>query len=131
MMSTINSSDAGVKMTYSSLTKGFTITAKATGSSSRVEIQNLSGNAFDEENAAFGIAATQEPVYGQDAILTIEGRDVVRSSNTFTIDGITYTLNDESSAPISFNVPDVESTVNKISAFIDAYNLQSPRCRTS
>ena len=123
MMSTINSSDAGVKMTYSSLTKGFTITAKATGSSSRVEIQNISGNAFAEENAAFGIAATQEPVYGQDAILTIEGRDVVRSSNTFTIDGITYTLNDESSAPISFNVlRDVESTVNKITAFIDAYN---------
>ena len=62
---------------------------------------------------------------------TIEGRDVVRSSNTFTIDGITYTLNDESSAPISFNVlRDVESTVNKITAFIDAYNSSSPRCRT-
>ena len=123
MMNTINSSEAGVKMTYSSLTKGFTITTKTTGSSSRVEIQNLSGNAFDEENAAFGIAATPEPVYGQDAILTIEGRQVVRSSNTFTIDGITYTLNDESSTPISFNVQrDVESTVNKITAFIDAYN---------
>ena len=122
MMNTINSSEAGVKMTYSSLTKGFAITAKATGSSSRVEIQNISGNAFAEEDAAFGIAA-QEPVYGQDAILTIEGRQVVKSSNTFTIDGITYTLNDESSAPISFNVQrDVESAVNKITSFIDAYN---------
>ena len=121
MMSAINSSEAGVKMTYSSLTKGFTITAKTTGSSSRVEIQNISGNAFDGENAAFGIAA--QTVYGQDAILTIEGRQVVRSSNTFTIDGITYSLNDESATPISFNVQrDIESAVNKITSFIDAYN---------
>lgn len=121
MMSTINSSEAGVRMSYSSLTKGFSITAKTTGSSSRVEIQNLSGNAFDEENAAFGIAA--QTAVGQDAILTIENREVIRSSNTFTIDGITYTLNDETTTPISFNVQqDVESTVNKITSFIDAYN---------
>jgi len=121
MMSRINSSEAGVRMTYSSLTKGFTITAKTTGSSSSIEIVNISGNAFAEENAAFGIAA--QTAFGQDAILTIENRQVVRPSNTFTIDGITYTLNDESATPISFNVQrDVESAVNKISAFIDAYN---------
>jgi len=121
MMSTINNSDAGVKMTYSSLTKGFSITAKTTGSSSKVEIANLTGNAFAETNAAFGISAGTKN--GQDAMLNIEGVDVVKSSNTFTIDGITYTLNDESNTAISFNVQqDVDSTLDKITSFIDAYN---------
>jgi flagellar hook-associated protein 2 len=121
MMSTINNSSAGVKMTYSSLTKGFSITAKSTGSSSKVEIENLTGNAFADTDAAFGIAEGSKT--GQDAILKIEGQDVVKSSNTFTIDGITYTLNNESASEISFNVQqDVDSTVNKITSFIDAYN---------
>jgi flagellar hook-associated protein 2 len=122
MMSTINSnSEAGVKMTYSSLTKGFSIVSKATGSSSKVEIENLAGNAFAETDAAFGIAAQTKA--GQDAELKIDGQDVVKSSNTFTIDGITYTLNDEADTAISFNVQqDVDGTVKKITSFIDAYN---------
>ena len=126
MMSTINSSDAGVKMSYSSLTKGFTFAAKSTGSSSKVEIANIKGNAFADEgeaaeDSAFGIAAGT--VTGQDAKLMIEGVEVVRSSNTFTIDGITYTLNAKSSSEINFNVnQDVESTLNKIVSFINSYN---------
>jgi flagellar hook-associated protein 2 len=120
MMSTINNSDAGVKMTYSSLTKGFAITSKTTGSSSKVEIENLTGNAFAETDAAFGITGSDT---GDDAKLLIENREVVQSSNTFTIDGITYTLNDESDTEISFNVQqDVDSTVDKITDFIGMYN---------
>lgn len=126
MMSTINSSDAGVKMSYSSLTKGFSITSKSTGSSSTVEIANIKGNAFAGESeeaadSAFGIAAGTAA--GQDAKLRIEGVDVVRPSNTFTIDGITYTLNNESASEIGFNVSqDLDSTVKKITSFINSYN---------
>ena len=121
MMNTINSSDAGVKMSYSSLTKGFTLASKTTGSSSKVEITNTTGNAFAETDAAFGIAAGS--VTGQDAKLRIAGVDVVKSANTFSIDGITYTLNDVSSSAISFNVAqNVDGTVDKITSFIDSYN---------
>ncbi len=121
MMSTINSSDAGVKMSYSSLTKGFSITSKATGSSSKVEIENLTGNAFAATDAAFGIAEGLD--MGDDAMLKINNIDVVKSSNTFTIDGISYTLNTQSGSEISFNVAqDVSSSVNKIKSFINSYN---------
>ena len=121
VISSVNASDAGVRMSYSSLTKGFTIAAKTTGSSSKVEIENLKGNAFAAEDAAFGIA--EGAVFGQDAILSIEGVEVVQSSNSFTIDGLTYSLKDTSSSAVSFSVDqNIDGTVNKIKTFIESYN---------
>jgi len=131
MMSKINASDAGVKISYSSLSKGFTLTSTTTGSASKIDIVNISGNAFthpDPDNVgntiqgAFGIE--QQLKNGQDAVLKINGYDVVKSSNTFTIDGITYTLKNESpSTPIDFMVDkNVDATVDKISKFVDSYN---------
>ncbi|HOR13440.1 MAG TPA: flagellar filament capping protein FliD, partial [Clostridia bacterium] len=93
MLNTINaSSEAGVTMSYSSLKRGFTLVSNATGAESKIELVNLSGSAFAQnaEDSAFKIA---EGAYaGQNAKLTIEGIEVERASNTFTIDGITYTL---------------------------------------
>ncbi|MDD5016664.1 MAG: flagellar filament capping protein FliD [Eubacteriales bacterium] len=121
MFSEINASDAGVTMRFSSLTEGFKITSDSTGSESTVEIVNISGNAFSATDSAFGIA---EGTYtGQDAILSIEGIEVIRSSNTFTIDGITYTLQDESDTSISFTISqDINSTVEKVVSFVETYN---------
>lgn len=123
VLNAVNTSGAGVRMSYSSLTKGFTIIEKTTGSASTIEIENLKGNAFAEnaEDSAFGIATGIEP--GKDAILTIENRPVTKSSNTFTIDGITYTLNAETNTEVSFSVNrDVSATVDKIASFVDSYN---------
>jgi flagellar hook-associated protein 2 len=134
MMSEINASDAGVKISYSSLKDGFTLTSKSTGSASEIKIENTSGNMFSytdtEGNAVAGaLGIEQQTKNGQDAMLKIDGYDVVKSSNSFTIDGITYTLNDEYiPAPvddkgISFSVTkNVETTVDKISKFVDSYN---------
>jgi flagellar hook-associated protein 2 len=121
MMSKINASDAGVKISYSSLKDGFTITSKTTGSASEIKIVNTAGNAFSATNSAFGIA--EGTINGQDAKLNIEGYDVVKSSNTFTIDGITYTLKNESATSIDFMVDkNVDATIDKISKFVDSYN---------
>ncbi len=134
MMSQINASDAGVKISYSSLKDGFTITSKTTGSTSEIKIENTAGNMFsyvDEEGhtvaGALGIA--EQTKNGQDAMIKIDGYDVVKSSNTFTIDGITYTLNDkyipadENDKGISFMVTkNVDAVVDKISKFVDSYN---------
>lgn len=134
MMSQINASDAGVKISYSSLKDGFTITSKTTGSASKIEIKNTEGNMFSYVDAeghtvagALGIA--EQTKTGQDAELKIDGYDVVKSSNTFTIDGITYTLNDkyipadENDKGISFTVTkNVDAVVDKISKLVDSYN---------
>lgn len=126
MMNQINSSDANVLMSYSSLTRKFTITSKATGTDGKVNIVNLSGKAFAESEAtvndsAFKIAQGNNT--GENAKLTIEGVQVEKTSNTFTIDGITYTLKEQSATPITFSVDrDVDSVYNRIKGFVDAYN---------
>lgn len=124
MVNTINSdSNVGVTVSFSSLKKSFAFSGKATGEDNTFTIVNLSGTAFAEnaEGAAFKIAAGT--YNGQNAKLRIEDVDVERSSNTFTIDGIIYSLKESSDTEIKFNVTrDVDSTYNKIVGFIDAYN---------
>lgn len=122
MINEINANTAaGVRMSYSNLKKGFTITSKELGSTSEVAIVNISGNAFAATDAAFGIA--EGTAVGQDAMLSIENIAVTKSSNNFTIDGISYSLKSESATSISFNVErDVDSAMDNILAFIDNYN---------
>lgn len=135
VINTINSdTDAGVTMNYSRLTDKITITSKTTGEDSSVEITNIAGNAFGA-GGAFGIAeGTVEN--GQDAVLKIEGIEVKRSSNKFTIDGITYNLKQTTGTttvengtsvttyePITFNIEkDVQTAIDKIKEFVNAYN---------
>ena len=127
MMKEVNSSDAGVTMRFSTLSNGFTIASDTTGSANPIEIVNLTGNAFASANSALGIA---EGTYeGKDAICTINGIEVTQSTNSFTYDGITYTLNDryipdeESPEPIKFSITqDYQSTADTIVEFVDAYN---------
>ncbi len=122
LLNKVNTSGAGVRMTYSSLTKGFTIQSATTGSSSKIDIVNIAGNAFASENSAFGIAEGVDVYKGTDAICKIDNIEVTNSSNTFTYDGITYTLKDKS-GPITFTVSqDIDATVDKIKGFIDEYN---------
>lgn len=92
MINTINNDkDANVTMKYSRLTDTFTITADSGGENSKVSILNSIGNAFGT-GGAFQIAngTTQN---GQNSIAVINGTTVEKDSNTYTADGITYTLN--------------------------------------
>ena len=126
----INNSKANVKVSYSSLTGRLNFVSTGTGESAKIEIVNISGNAFggktgegenDVDKSFFGIVA--DTYTGDNAIVTIENVQVVRESNTFTIDGITYTLKDETNDPVSFNVErDIDTTFEKIIGFIEAYN---------
>ncbi len=115
-----SNTQAGVTMSYSTLKQGFTITGATTGANSSVKIENGLGNFFGTDSA-IGIVGGERS--GTNAVLQIEGVNVEKSSNSFTIDGITYTLKAESEDVIKFDVErDVDATVDKIVAFIDAYN---------
>lgn len=127
MMNKVNTSDAGVRMTYSQLSDSFTITSKTTGSvasvgdKAKINITNGIGNAFGA-NGAFGIG-TGTTQNGEDAMVHINGIEVTRSSNNFTIDGITYDLKAKSTSAIEFSVSqDVDSVVDRIKNFVNAYN---------
>ncbi len=111
---------AGVTMSFSTLKQGFSITGATTGATSSVKIENGLGNFFGAGNAS-GIEGGE--LFGTNAILQIEGVNVEKSSNNFTIDGITYTLKAQSDTAIKFDVQrDVAATVDKIVSFIDKYN---------
>jgi len=124
VINTVNSSSAGVNMVYSRLTDKFSFEAKAQGEKVSVNLRNIAGNAFGPDGA-FGI---NEGTYknGQDALLNINGVDVRRSSNTFNLDGIIYTLNstfeateDKVTVKLTQNS---DNAVDSIKKFVEGYN---------
>lgn len=113
---------ANVVMSFSSLTGKLSVTSKDMGSDSSMVIKNGVGNAFLAGGSAFGI---EEGTFanGSDAVLKIDGVDVVKDTNAFTIDGVNYTLTGTSATPIKFTVEqDIDAAVNKVKGFVDAYN---------
>ena len=104
----INSSDAGVNVSYSQLTNQFVFTAKETGEGGKISFgtTNDQGNATDLAAALFGKvdpAKRADGKYqdgytaGTDAVFraTVNGTSMTftRNTNTFDIDGMSVTLN--------------------------------------
>lgn len=58
---------------------------------------------------------------GEDALVKINGYLTKQSSNTFTLNGIQYTLKSEGKSNIS-TTTDVDTVYNNIKAFVDKYN---------
>ena len=77
----VNSSDAGVKMTYNSLSDSFTLESTQTGEGFDI---NVSGGFADR---FFSGAATTQ---GTNAIVNIDGVTVERMSNNITANGISF-----------------------------------------
>ena len=126
VMSAINSSAANVTMSYSEVADKFTLTSKTYGAGQNIDITNTSGNFFGAASIT-GLSNTQVSE-GLDAQVTIDGTALVRSSNNFSVDGITYNLNRTTTGSvtnddITINVgQDVDTVYNKIKSFIDKYN---------
>ncbi len=116
----INSSNAGVKVSYSSINDKFIMTSTSTGESSEITISDDSGNLM---TAFMGTLEGSNFTAGTNASLYINGKKVTRSENTFTIDGITYSLKADTESTISASIStDIDSAVNNIKAFINDYN---------
>ncbi|MFI3114687.1 MAG: flagellar filament capping protein FliD [Clostridia bacterium] len=98
MISTINKSNAGVTMSYSSISDRIKIEANETGAGYDIEIDEADGGIL---GTLFGVDSanlSSNVEQGNDALLTINGVDTSRSSNTFEIDGITMTVTEVSSS---------------------------------
>lgn len=126
VISEINASNAGVTLYYSSITDTFRLENKATGAAQGLTFENLDGTNF---LAALGLE-TIEP--GKDAELTIKNGEsnitITRSTNTFTIDGITYNLkknfnaaNDGGNIELTIT-QDVTQAFENIKSFVEEYN---------
>ncbi|MGI6751303.1 MAG: flagellar filament capping protein FliD [Anaerovoracaceae bacterium] len=120
IMEEINSSKAGVTMSYSSITDKFTLTAKESGSGENIKITQISGNLME----ALGLTGDNAKVTaGENAVLTVNGQKVIRSSNNVDIDGVKVTLNRLSSEEITVNVKnDATALTEPIKNFVEEYN---------
>jgi flagellar hook-associated protein 2 len=124
VMDTINNSTkANVTLRYDETSDKFTITAKQTGAGDNIRIDETGGTFF----AAIGINASN-PVseQGVDAMAEIDGIAITRSTNTFTVNGLEYTLRQQhTTEQIGETISveqDVDKVFNSIKLFVDEYN---------
>ncbi|WKY45556.1 flagellar filament capping protein FliD [Eubacteriaceae bacterium ES2] len=121
VMSKINSSNADVTMAYSSITDKFTLTADNSGSGENIVVTDTDG-LF----ASFGLsgaADTDTTNVGQNAILSVNGVSIERSSNDITIDGVKVSLLEVSADPIEISLStDTTELKDTIKSFVEDYN---------
>ncbi|EEG76547.1 flagellar filament capping protein FliD [Dethiobacter alkaliphilus] len=125
----INNSNAGVQVSYSTFSDTFTMTARETGAGHITTDDG--GNFF----SALGLVPNAEGEVGQsgrDAVFRINGFEGTRTTNSFTIDGITYSINQQVDPPVDPEAPletirinvsvDTDAIFNTIEKFISDYN---------
>ncbi|MDF2839863.1 MAG: flagellar capping protein [Clostridia bacterium] len=117
----VNSSAANVTLGYSEITDSFTLTSKQLGAGETITIANTTGNFFGA-GSAIKIGNTSVS-NGTDAKFDLDGViGITRSSNEFSIDGVSYKLLKEgASASISIS-KNVDEAYKKITNFIGKYN---------
>lgn len=128
----VNASDAGVTMNYSSITDKITLTSKETGTGVGITVADTEGNLM---SSLFGAGSYTEGTNAQFKISTSSASDpdnvtystITKSSNSFTLDGVTYTLLSKAAGTaaenISINVKyDVDKVYDTIKSFVTDYN---------
>jgi len=130
MMSTINSNaDAKVNIKYDETTDKFSITSKQLGYGDNISIDaSYQEGSFFGTGGASGInTGSATTTQGADATVKIDGQLIRRSSNSFTVNGVTYNLLKAHSSPdtqsetVSMSL-DTEGIFNNIKSFVDKYN---------
>lgn len=122
MMSAVNKSAAGVTMTYSSLTNSFTLESKEFGGAGKVELGDTSlGRSLGlvDDNGTVGASE------GQNAIFEINGQEVYLNDNTYTLDGNTFTFNDNMTIGETYTVniaKDSTTVKDALKKFVESYN---------
>ena len=132
MLTKINGSEANVLMSYDSLRDRFTMESKSEGSANNITVTDGSNaetvlskvfgnvaNLVDGTGAVVNITRNE----GVNAKLSINGTSVIQSNNTFSLDGMTYTLKETSVAAINIGVTtDTTSIIDNIKNFVKEYN---------
>lgn len=116
LMNKVNSSAAGVSMSYDEMSDRIMISTKQTGSAAKITLSGDSSGLFNalKVSSAAGSASN-------DLQVKIDGVVSYRSSNSFLLDGINYTANGVGTSTVSVT-KDTDAVFNKIKDFITQYN---------
>ena len=121
VMNKINSSTAGVTISYSSVTDRFSMVSNTSGAGDNIVISETSGNLM----TAFGLtsAAGAKVTDGVNAVLSVNGQTITRSSNTFEVDGAKVTLNKQTAESTKITLTNnATSLTDSIKSFVNDYN---------
>jgi flagellar hook-associated protein 2 len=126
VISQLNSDpNLGISTFYDEQTGRVSIMKKDTGKKASIVLEDQDTADFFAQKLGFTGAAEDTEltgkIDGKDAVFTINGLPTSRSSNTFTINGVTYTLKSAGTATITTS-NDTDAMFNAIKAFIDKYN---------
>lgn len=122
LINAVNQSDAGVTMSYSSLTNSFTVESKEMGGAGKVEIADgdlARSLGLADENGTVGFTA------GQNAIFEMNGQEIYLNDNSYTLDGTTFTFNEDMAIGETYTVnvtKDSSAVKDTIKGFVEDYN---------
>ena len=112
-----NKNSSGAKLSYDSLQDKFSIEAKDEGTANALNLSSLLKSKLKLDTGTHEAA--------QNAKLTIDGKEVIKSSNTFSLDGTQVTLNEvyTGTDPIKVDLKrDVEGIKKVLRDFVKDYN---------
>ncbi len=119
MMQKINVSSAGVTMSYSTLTNGFSMKANSEGVANNITLTDTNGFFSNKLKLSTASGRTQ----GQDAMLTVNGVATTRSTNNVVVDGTTIQLKETSAVAIDITInANTAPTKDNIVKFVNRYN---------
>ncbi|GAB6107671.1 flagellar filament capping protein FliD [Fusibacter bizertensis] len=126
MMEKINNSGAGVDLSYDTLSDKFTLRATAEGSANNIKI-NAGSNTEVLFSKLFGVSDFTDSNLvhseGKNAILSINGTEVVQDSNTFSFEGVSYNLKAVTTDPINVSIAvDKTPIIDNLKNFVSEYN---------
>lgn len=134
MFRAVNTSGAGVNIFYDSLADRVVLRSTETGTAHNITVQNDSkaekvlakifgvSDLVDDSSEVISSSGVMREK-GENALLSLNGTEIIQDSNQFTIDGVTYTLNALSNQPINISAKvDKDKVFNTIKTFVDEYN---------
>jgi len=117
MVNEINTNpNAGVHLMYNEISDKFAFTATQTGAGNNIQIIELGSNFMAS-------AGMNDYTPGEDAVVILDGEKLTRSYDTFTVEGITYTVLAETTEPVNMSLSlDTDAIYENIVSFVDGYN---------
>lgn len=122
-MKQINSSGAGVNISYDSINKRFMLSSKATGSGASISINDSSVSAMTEIFNIKPNNANEITDSGSKAIVTVNGTQLEMDNNSFEFNGVKFELKGVSTSDVSVTVSrDTQNIASQIKEFVNQYN---------
>ncbi len=114
-----NNEKANVVMKYDEVNDVFIIQSKTTGTGTNISIKQTAGNFF----GAVANINSSDFSNGEDAVVNIDGEDIVRNTNSFSVNNVRYNLNAVTTNKLDINLSvDSDAVYEKVKTFVEKYN---------